>query len=147
MSNIQVKEEKKVPSIFTDFFGRDFFSDDFFTTGVPISKYLPAANVKETPDSFALELSAPGYQKGDFSVRVSDDQLTIEARNEEDKKEENERYTRREFRTSSFSRTFRLPDSVFPDKIQASYENGLLKLVLPKKDGAKKELMREVKIS
>ncbi len=73
--------------------------------------------------------------------------LTIEANKEEEKKDENERYMRHEFRSTSFSRAFRLPQHVVTDKVDAKYENGVLKIVLPKKEEAKQLGSKEVKVS
>lgn len=146
MSDVATKQ-KSIPSLFTDFFGRDIFNDEFFTSALGNGKNFPAANVKEKADRYEVELSAPGFEKSNFSIRLEDDVLHIEARKEEEKKEENERYTRREFRSDSFIRSFRLPRTVHSDRIDASYENGILKLTVPKKPEAVQGGSREIKIS
>jgi HSP20 family protein len=145
MSIIKSKDATAVPSLFSDFFSTDFFNDDFFQR--PVTKWLPAANVKESPSAFQVELSAPGMAKEDFKIEVHDDVLNIEGNKEEEKEEANERYTRKEFRTTSFVRSFRLPQNIVSDKIDAKYENGILKLVLPKREEAKTIGPKQVKIS
>jgi HSP20 family protein len=146
MSQVPEKNQRTVPSLFTDFFGRDFFDDDFFSLA-PLTRNVPAANVKETNGNFLVELSAPGYEKGDFRVSVEDDVLRVEARREEKKEEEGERFTRREFRTLSFSRSFRLPKAVRNDQISAQYENGILKLVVPKVQETNQSGSKEINVS
>ena len=145
MTPVKSKENMAVPSFFSDFFSTDFFNDDF--VNAPLTKWVPAANVKETPSHYEVELAAPGMKKEDFRVQLEDDVLSIEARKEEEKNETNERFTRREFRTSSFMRSFRLPKSVMNEKIDAKYDNGILKLILPKKEESRQPGPKEVKIS
>jgi HSP20 family protein len=93
---------------------------------------LPSVNVSENKDNFNLELAAPGLEKGDFQIDVNGNILTISAKKEDKKEEKNEKYTRKEYNYSSFSRSFTLPEEVQQDKIDASYQNGVLKLQLPK---------------
>ena len=83
---------------------------------------------------YAVEVIAPGFRKDDFKLKVEDDLLTISAETKSEKKEpENGReFTRREYSYSSFTRSFRLPDNVKDDSISASYQDGILKLELPK---------------
>jgi HSP20 family protein len=137
-------KSKNAPSLFTDFFGRDFFNDEFFTDSV--SKWLPATNVKEMPDKYSLELAVPGMNKEDITVALEDDVLMIRGMHKEEKKEEG-RYTRQEFTTSSFERTFRLPKSIAADQVDAKYENGILRLVLPKREEAKLQGPKEIRVS
>jgi HSP20 family protein len=145
MSIIKSKETSGVPSLFSDFFSADFFNDDFFHR--PVTKWLPATNIKETPTAFQVELSAPGMSKDDFNIEVHGDVLNIEGKKEEENEEANERYTRKEFRTTSFVRSFRLPQNVVADSIDGKYENGILTLALPKREEAKTIGPKQVKIS
>jgi HSP20 family protein len=108
---------------------------------------LPATNIKETPTAFQVELSAPGMSKDDFNIEVHGDVLNIEGKKEEENEEANERYTRKEFRTTSFVRSFRLPQNVVADSIDGKYENGILTLALPKREEAKTIGPKQVKIS
>ncbi len=93
---------------------------------------LPAVNIKENETSFQIDFAAPGYQKDDFSIKLEGDRLTVKAEKKEEKEEKKEHYTRREFLTSSFVRSFLLPDQADKSKLQASYVDGILALSLPK---------------
>ncbi len=145
MSIIKSKQNTNVPSLFSDFFSTDFFNEDVFNR--PMTKWVPAVNIKENSAKYFVELSAPGLSKEDFKVEINDDVLSIEANKEEEVSESNERYTRKEFHTTSFIRSFRLPESIKTDKIDAKYENGILKLVLPKREESKIVGPKMVKIS
>ncbi|MCO6483467.1 MAG: Hsp20/alpha crystallin family protein [Flavobacteriales bacterium] len=93
----------------------------------------PRVNITENGDGFKLEMQAPGYDKEDLKLNLENDVLTISAEKEHEELKENERYTRREFSQSSFSRSFRLPQTVDAEKISAEHVNGVLKVSIPKK--------------
>ncbi|MBT5528736.1 MAG: Hsp20/alpha crystallin family protein [Cytophagia bacterium] len=94
-----------------------------------------------------MEVAAPGLKKNDFNVKLDNDVITIETKTEEKEMKEEMNFTRREFNYSSFSRSFTLPDSIESSKIDAKYEDGVLKVMLPKKEEAKVKALREIKIS
>jgi HSP20 family protein len=134
------------PTLLSDFFDNDkFLSNKWFEK--EYNRTVPAVNVKENKDSFSIEFAAPGFKKGDFNINVDENVLTISAEKQEEAKEDNEEYTRREFSYSSFSRSFTLPQSVNPDKIDAKYSEGILHLIIPKKEEAKKQPKKEIKVS
>ena len=93
---------------------------------------MPAANIAETDKEYSIDLAVPGFKKEDFKVKVDKDILTISAETKSETSEEKKEYSRREYNYSSFSRSFRLPDNVKDDAIGAKYDNGILKLTLPK---------------
>lgn len=99
---------------------------------------VPSANVIENEKEFVIELAVPGMNRDDFHVDVENGQLIISSEKKAEKVEEKENYTRKEFNYNSFSRSFMLPDAIDPEKIKAKYENGLLRLLLPKKPEAMK---------
>ncbi|VAW28728.1 hypothetical protein MNBD_BACTEROID07-1123 [hydrothermal vent metagenome] len=107
---------------------------------------IPAVNIKEEKDKFVLELAAPGMKKDDFKINLDNYQLTISAETKNEKKEKEDSYTRREFVYNSFSRSFTLPKTIDIDKIKADYRNGILDIVLPKKEEEAK-LTKQIKIS
>ena len=112
---------------------RDFFdADNFFSTGN--GGTMPAANIAESDKEYSIDLAVPGFKKEDFKVKVDKDILTISAETKSESSEEKKEYSRREYNYSSFSRSFRLPDNVKDDAIAAKYDNGILKLSLPKSD-------------
>lgn len=135
------------PSLFDDFFGPELFNwgnNNFSST----STTVPAVNIKETTDAFEVEVAAPGMEKGDFSITLDGNLLTISSakQQQEEKKEQN--YTRREFSYQSFQRSFELAkDVVDEDKINARYENGLLHLTIPKKEEAKQKGPRTIQVA
>jgi HSP20 family protein len=123
------------PKLVQDFFGTEnpFDLDEKFwlpEKGVEI----PSTNVIENEKEFKLELSAPGFDKKDFKVEVVDGMLNISAEKEEKKEEKKENYRKKEFSYSSIRRSFGLPENVMDEKIDAKYENGILNVVLPKKE-------------
>jgi HSP20 family protein len=83
-------------------------------------------------------MAAPGLKKNDFNIDIEGNLLTISSEKEDTREEKDEPYTRKEYSYSSFSRSFTLPDEVNREKIDASYVDGVLHLILPKKDEAKK---------
>lgn len=101
------------------------------------SSNAPAANIHEDKTGFHIELSAPGLSKEDFNVNIEKDLLTISYEKKEENKSEEYKTVKREFSQRSFKRSFSLNDQVDTDSIQAKYENGILKLFLPKKEEVK----------
>lgn len=123
-------------STFNDFFEpwSEWFQDGNF--GKQLS--LPKVNITENNSSYNLELAAPGLHKADFKIDVNGNVLTVSAQKEENKEEKEKQYTRHEYNYSSFSRSFTLPEEVEQDKIEATYDGGILKLALPKNEKAAK---------
>lgn len=145
MSN-RNKNENFVPTLFSDifdnakFFGKNWLEREF-------GQSFPAVNIKETNKDFSLEFAAPGFKKEDFKVNVDNNILTINAEKEEEKNEENKRFTRKEFSYNSFSRSFTLPENVNAEKIDAKYTDGILKLSVPKKEETKVLPKKEIKVA
>ena len=137
-----------LPMLFDDFFNRDLLNWDnsnFSNTNTTI----PAINIKETPQNYEVEVAAPGMRKEDFKVELDGNSLTISSeRSCQNEEKEDERYSRKEFSYQSFQRTFTLQkDVVDVEKIEAKYENGLLHLLIPKKEEAKQKPPRLIQIS
>jgi HSP20 family protein len=107
----------------------------------------PSVNIKETKDAYELHVAAPGFSKESFNIKVEDSLLTISGEAKEEKLEEGEKLTRREFTSQSFKRSFTLPKTVIADKIAANYESGILNITLPKVEEAKQKGAIDVKIS
>ena len=141
MTLIRWHRPNTLSDMFQNIFDPDF--NDFFTRKMSD----PAANILENPESFQLELAAPGMMKDDFKIHLENNTLTISAEMEDQKREEGKNYTRKEFYYGSFSRSFTLPKSIDLENIRADYENGVLKVVMPKKEEAKLESKKEIKIS
>jgi HSP20 family protein len=131
------KKSDLLPSVFDDFF-RPW--NEWFTNGGYRDRALtvPSTNIIEDKDSYKVSIAAPGLKKSDFNIDVEGNMLTISSEKEENKEDRDARYTRKEYNYSSFKRSFTLPDEIMKDKIDAKYEDGVLKLTLPKKEEAKK---------
>jgi HSP20 family protein len=125
----------KLPLLFDDFFKpwNEWFDNGstFFNRMLTV----PAVNVSETKENFMVTLAVPGMKKEDFDIRMDGNMLTISCEKEEAKEEK--AFNRKEYNYSSFSRSFTLPDEVIKEKVDAHYENGELKLMLPKTEKAK----------
>jgi HSP20 family protein len=128
-----------LPSVF------DFDGDLFDFDGG--SFVVPNANIAENDKDFRIDLAAPGLERKDFKVEVDNGILSISAEKEEESEEENKNFRRREFSYNSFRRSFSLPDNSVPDKIDAKYENGVLRLVIPKKEVSISKPVKEIKVS
>ncbi|CDS92058.1 MULTISPECIES: Hsp20/alpha crystallin family protein [Sphingobacterium] len=112
------------------------------------STTVPSVNIKEDGDTFEVEVAAPGMSKDDFKITLDGNLLTISSAKEEKNEEKRDNYTRREFSYQSFQRSFELHrDVVDQDNIEARYENGLLRLTIPKKEEAKQKEPRLIEIS
>jgi HSP20 family protein len=101
-----------------------------------VHKLVPAVNILETEDDFTLEVAAPGMSRESFNLHVDHKQLTISGEQKEET-ESKGKYAHREFSYKSFKRSFMLPDFVDIENINASYEDGLLKITVPKREEVK----------
>ncbi|MBI9106220.1 MAG: Hsp20/alpha crystallin family protein [Spirochaetales bacterium] len=112
----------------------------FVGNSSPKTGRYPAVDVVEKEKTFGLSIELPGYSKDDVEIKIDNNLLTISAIEEEKKEEKQEqeqeqeqlRYVIRERNSRSFTRTFVLPREVDKDNIDASFENGLLSLSIPK---------------
>jgi HSP20 family protein len=139
-----VKTHFANPSYLNGFFGKDLFHE--FNTPA-FSGSVPAVNVVESTEGFRIEVAAPGLQKTDFKLNLEKNQLTISAQKEQKDEENSEKYTRKEFKYTSFQRTFTLPNSIDGDKIVANYAEGILYVALPKREEAKEKPARQIEIA
>ena len=111
----------------------------------------PAVNIRQNLTSFVIELAAPGLKKDNFSIEIEEDTLKISAKKviqaeEEEDKVNDFHYQKREFDYNDFTRSFKLPENINSEDIEASYFDGILKVSLPKLE-EKKALKRMVEIS
>lgn len=133
-----------------------FFSDMFQNRPGLINRFLsgngdsdlPAVNIKDHEKNIEIELAAPGLTKDDFEITMNNGILTISSEKETKKEEEKEGYVRKEFSYNSFSRSFSLPENIDEEKdVQARYQDGVLKLMLHKKEGSSEKPPKKIKIS
>lgn len=127
--NLPTKRVENFPTLFDDFFKP---WREWFDMGWDKVSTVPSVNVTEADNEYKISVAAPGLQKEDFKLEVDGNMITISAEKSTRAETKEEKFTRKEYNFTSFSRTFTLPDNVMSDKIEAHYENGELKLKLPK---------------
>ena len=145
MMNIVKSKNVDLPSIFDELFPADWFGG--IANQVASTTNTPAVNIKETADDFILEVAAPGKVKADFMLSLDHDLLTISAEEKKEEVETEDNYTRKEFSFASFKRSFKLPQTVNREEINATYENGILNVTLPKREEDKVKPKRNIEIS
>ena len=127
-----------------EFLGWDLLSDFFdFETGISV----PAVNIVEGKDDFRIELAAPGLDKKDFQIDVQNNMLIISSERQMEEEKKDEKFMRREFSYSSFRRSFSLPQSVDNEKISASHKDGVLTIIIPKREEAREKPARKISIN
>ena len=113
-----------------DLFGDDFFRDDFFKSE---KNNLMKTDIKETENSYILDIDLPGYKKEDIKVDITDGYLTINAKTSQEKEEkEKGKFVRRERFSGECSRSFYVGEDIKEDEIKAKFKNGILTLEVPK---------------
>ncbi len=124
----------------------EFFKPDWFGGMERFESTLPAVNIKEDETGYELELAIPGRKKEDFNVEIDDNVMTVSMETKSEDETKDEHYTRREFSYQSFKRSFTLPETVDEEKIEASYEEGILKFRLPKREEVLPKPKRTIEI-
>jgi HSP20 family protein len=140
-----IENSFNLPAMFDDFLIRDQARPSFSNTGVS----TPAVNIIETIDDFRLEMVAPGMKKENFNLELQDDVLTISYDHEDNREgaRRDWKYRTREYNYHSFARSFSLPETIVSDKIQAKYEDGILNVIIPKRDDARGKPTRHITVS
>ncbi|HLG41510.1 MAG TPA: Hsp20/alpha crystallin family protein [Chitinophagaceae bacterium] len=140
------KSTERSPVFFDDFFKpwNEWFdtSAGFFGRALTI----PPVNITENKDQYMVSLAVPGMKKDDFKIDIDGNMLTISSEKEESKEEKEKKFTRKEYSYSFFSRSFTLPEEVNKERIEAKYEDGVLKLMLPRKEEAKKPTAKQIAV-
>jgi len=142
MTLIKYNPNSYKPTTFNSFIDR-FFNDDFFG-GKGVTSFTPQVDISESDKEFEIQFNLPGMKKEDIKIDLKDDRLTVsgERKMKDEKNEKN--YHSVESYYGSFSRSFYLPDNVNIEKVDASYKDGVLNIVLPK--DAKKEAQKTIEI-
>ncbi len=122
--------------------------DSFFERGIrrkpeEVSDWFPSLDVSETKNDLVIKAEVPGMEPKDIDISLSDGVLTIKGEKKQEREEKEEDYHLIERSYGSFARSIQLPKGVQSDKIQATYKNGVLKVILPKSEEAKK---KEIKV-
>ncbi|MDR2010990.1 MAG: Hsp20/alpha crystallin family protein [Bacteroidales bacterium] len=135
---VKKSDSQFYPSIFDVIFNNEGFENNF-----NFSK--PLYNVGENSNDFIIEIAAPGFEKENFKIEINNDLLEIISEKElKDEKKEN-KYFYKGFSYENFKRSFSLPENVDKEKISANYENGILKVIIPKDE--KKKISKQIQIS
>jgi len=124
-----------------DFFDR-FFDDEFLTLRGEKS-LAPAFDISENEKAYTVTAELPGIDEKDLEVTMAGGMLSVKGEKRQESEEKGETYHRIERTYGSFHRSFRIPDSVQEDKVDATYKNGILKLVIPK---AKESSVKKITI-
>ena len=137
-------ENKRNPLMtgFNDVFD-SIFNDTFFADRMVAR--VPAANISESADHYHVELAAPGLKKEDFKLNLERNVLSISVEQRTEDKQEDRSYAKREYTYSSFVRSFTLPESADENGIQATYNDGVLAIAIPKREEAK-TVSRQIEI-
>lgn len=146
-----IKKNGNAPSTKGPALFDDFISQELFNWGnnnyVSNSFNVPAVNIKEKPDSFEIEVAAPGLEKKDFNIVINEDLLSISSSKKHNEESNEVNFTRREFTYMSFERSFKLPKGVIDEnKINARYDNGILLINIPKKEEARIKSPKTIEI-
>jgi len=139
------KTPAKIPALFDDFFKplNDWFSPGRFW-GQTMN--IPAVNISEEKDEYLVSVAVPGMKKDDFKIDIDGNMLSISCEKSETIEEKEKKFTRKEFNFSSFNRCFTLPDEISKDKIEARYEDGVLKLSLPFTEASRKNTAKHIAV-
>lgn len=111
----------------------DSFFDDSFMPALFANDAQIRVDVKENEKEYIVEADLPGVKKEEINVELNNDRLTISVSRNEEVNEERENYIRKERRSGSYCRSFYV-ENVIEDQISAKFENGVLSMVLPKKE-------------
>lgn len=135
------------PSLLTDRWIPDFFEGErFFDSDWMKAVTVPAVNIREAEKEFFIEVAAPGLSKKDFKIAIENGMLTISAEKKVEKEEKEKEFTRKEFSYTNFTRSFMLPENINEEKIEAHYEDGVLKLQLLKKFTEKTKPVKAIEV-
>jgi len=139
------RNQNAMPSILNEFFNNDFLE----RVEKSVSTFVPKANIKELEKEYLIELAVPGYSKKDFELNVEDDNLKISAHKEikkEDTRPENgDKVIHSEYYIEDFERSFTLSKNVDTDKIEATYKDGIMTVIIPKKEEVLLKKMIKIK--
>jgi HSP20 family protein len=139
-----LKTRTSLPGFVEEYFNGDFLPRFF---DVENTHSVPAVNISESKDEYRIDVAAPGLNKEDFRINIDKNVLTVSSEKEEKHEENDEKIMRKEFSYYSFKRCFSLPETVNADKIRANQKDGILQIVVPKREEAKEKPAREIKIS
>ena len=124
------------PEPFTQEFDR-LFSSLFENSGRRVQRWVPAMDLVEADDHFVLKADLPGLAEGDVAIEVQDNVLTISGSRQAEHERKEQGWFRLERSYGSFSRSLTLPDGVDPDRVEATFDRGVLEVRIPKPEERK----------
>lgn len=133
--------DNQVPATFSGILDR-LFNDSL---GVSLKQFSPAVDISEDEKSYEIQVAVPGLKKSDFKIDLVDRKLTVSGERKQEEKKEGKNFHSIETQYGSFKRSFFLPEDVIEENVEARYEDGLLSLVLPKKEKKISKATIEVK--
>jgi HSP20 family protein len=122
----------------------NFLNNDFGLLSTNHAQNIPAVNIQENETEYRIELAVPYLKKEDIKVRFNNGLLSISAEQKQEVEDKKDNYTHREFSYQNFKRNFKLPEIINEEAIDAKYEEGVLKVIIPKE---KKLSLKDVKLT
>jgi len=150
MKTLTMYHPNTIQNALSDFdrYFESFFGDSILAPAARIFNQTPAVDIRENENAYVLDMDLPGYEEKNIEVHVDGSSLSITSRQEE----QNEKkgiagdtqgtYILRERKSSSFSRSFKLPEGADPESVKASFKNGVLKLEIKKRAEAQKRAIQ-----
>lgn len=133
-----------VPTSFSHLIDR-FFSDSLSRSGGSSYSFVPKVDITENENSYEIQVAAPGLNKEDFKIDISDNLLTVSGERKFNKEKKENNFHSIETQYGTFGRSFSLPENVDAAKIEAKYNNGILEIIIPKDE--KKVLKASIKVN
>ncbi|MDD5723609.1 MAG: Hsp20/alpha crystallin family protein [Syntrophales bacterium] len=118
---------------------RDFFDRLFEDEFLPLrgeKSWAPAFDISENEKGYMIRAELPGIDEKDLEITIAGGMLSVKGEKKQEAEEKGESYHRIERTYGSFHRSFRIPDAIQADKVDATYKDGILKLVIPKAQGS-----------
>ena len=131
MALIKYNPSNHSPVSFRNFVDR-FFNDDFYNGGDDSIYFSPKVDVSETDQQFEIDFFIPGVEKEQINIDLNDGRLTVSGERKFEKENKGKNYRSVESSFGSFTRSFQLPDNIDQNDVSASFENGVLQIVVPK---------------
>ncbi|TDQ16411.1 heat shock protein Hsp20 [Algoriphagus boseongensis] len=133
--------EPQVPASFSSMIDRLFNE----SLGANLKQFSPAVDIAEDEKAYEIHVAVPGVKKSDFKIELLDGKLTISGERKQEEKKEGKNFHSIETQYGSFKRSFFIPEDVKEDQVEAAYEDGLLKISLPKREKKVNKSTIEVK--
>jgi HSP20 family protein len=146
MKAVTMYRQNTIQNALNDFdrYFESFFGDSLLPPAARVFNRLPAVDIRETENAYALEMELPGYDEKDIKVNIDGASLSIEScrgETQEEKKDDGT-YILRERRQNSFSRSFKLPENANPEAVSAAFRNGILSMEIKKRPEAQKRTIQ-----